>query len=84
MTKIDSPTFPNFYAECAYHDGYRDQTAGHCNSVPSYRRGDAWEPIGYSWYLLGRDAAIDSRTRKMIAELPEAQREMLRLKGMIE
>ena len=49
--------FPCFYAECAYHDGMRDQREGHCNSVPSYMRHGEFEPIGYGWYLRGRKAA---------------------------
>jgi hypothetical protein len=57
MTKIDTLTFPDFYAECAYRDGVRDQRAGHCNSVPSYMRHGEFEPVGYGWYLRGRKAA---------------------------
>ena len=48
--------FPSFYAECAFNDGKRDATEGHCNSVQSFmRHGDA-EPIGMRWYLEGRKA----------------------------
>lgn len=81
---ISPSTFPNFYAECAYHDGYRDHTEGHCDSAPSYRRHGEWEPVGYSWYLRGRDAAIACRTHEMNVEMPEAQPKILQLKGMIE
>ena len=49
--------FPCFYAECAYHDGMRDQREGNCRSVPSYMRHGELEPIGYGWYLRGRKAA---------------------------
>ena len=57
MTKIDTLTFPDFYAECAYHDGMRDQREGNCRSVPSYMRHGEFEPLGYGWYLRGRKAA---------------------------
>jgi len=51
------PTFPSFYAECAYNDGKRDATAGHYNSVGSFMRHGEPEPVGVHWYSLGRAAA---------------------------
>lgn len=58
MTKIDTLKFPDFYAECAYRDGVRDQRAGHCNSAISYTRHGEWEPVGYAWYCRGMQAAM--------------------------
>lgn len=50
-------TFPSFYAECAFNDGFRDATEGHCNSASCFVKWGEIEPIGMGWYNKGREAA---------------------------
>lgn len=51
------PTFPSFYAECAYLDGKRDAEQGHTDSRQSYMRHGYPEPLGMTWYERGLKAA---------------------------
>jgi hypothetical protein len=48
-------TFPTFYAECAFNDGFRDARDG-TNSTASYMRHGDPEPIGMEWYQRGRES----------------------------
>lgn len=54
--KISSLTFPSFYAECAYRDGFRDsEDMTGARIVSYYRHGDP-EPVGFDWYHRGLQA----------------------------
>lgn len=49
---MTAPTFPSFYAECAFRDGQRDAARG-TDSTAAYRRHGAEEPTGMAWYRAG-------------------------------
>jgi hypothetical protein len=55
---MTAPTFPSFYAECAYRDGRRDGTEGNWNSRSAFMRHGEVEPIGMHWYMEGRRSLI--------------------------
>jgi hypothetical protein len=55
--KIDSLTFPSFYAECAYRDGARDAKMGTRISAASFMHHGDPEPVGMAWYEKGIAAA---------------------------
>lgn len=51
------PSFPRFYAECAFHDGRRDALDGHDDSRAAFMRWGKPEPVGMEWYEAGRASA---------------------------
>lgn len=50
-------TFPSFYAECAYNDGYNAAITGNYAGIASYMRHGEPEPIGMEWFNIGVQAA---------------------------
>lgn len=56
------PTFPSFYAECAWTDGYCDARDG-TNSFSAYVRHGQEEPVGGHWYREGFAARASEATQ---------------------
>ena len=50
-------TFPSFYAECAYNDGFSAAATGDYSSASSYMRHGEPEPIGMEWFNIGVKSA---------------------------
>jgi hypothetical protein len=59
---MPTPAFPDFYCECAFHDGRRDALAGHSDSRAAFTRHGGPEPTGLRWYEAGRASATHPLT----------------------
>ena len=57
QSNLTSPTFPSFYAECAYRDGVRAVGDGKPEYAAGYLRHGDVEPIGMAWFTKGFQAA---------------------------